>query len=127
MHDWEVKFVTSFFHTQYSCRMGRKGEDKLCWILFFLFLFLFFFMTRNPSKAGPLRIPTLVKQTSDPCKVPPPHKSDNTPASPAGWPQEIVCTQVKRLLHMLLKRRFFEVKTFYKILTRRSLGRAYGG
>jgi hypothetical protein len=59
--------------------------------------------------------------------VPPPHKSDNTPASPAGWPQEIVCTQVKRLLHMLLKRRFFEVKTFYKILTRRSLGRAYGG
>jgi hypothetical protein len=48
-------------------------------------------MTRNLSKTGPLRVPTLVVNL-ELVQALPPHGLDNTPASSASWPQEIVCT-----------------------------------
>jgi hypothetical protein len=41
-------------------------------------IFFFFFLTKNLSKAGSFRIPTSVRQTSNPCKTPPLYGSGST-------------------------------------------------
>lgn len=28
LHDWEVKYVSSFFNVLYSTRMGQEGDDR---------------------------------------------------------------------------------------------------
>jgi hypothetical protein len=66
----------------------KKKNVYWCWIDM-----LSQFMMRNPSKIRPLRVTTHVRQTSDPCKAPPPHRSGNTTASPVNWSQRIVWTQ----------------------------------
>jgi hypothetical protein len=32
VHDWEVDSVSSFFNVLYSARVGREGDDSLCWM-----------------------------------------------------------------------------------------------
>jgi hypothetical protein len=47
----------------------------------------------NPYKVRPLRVPTPIRQTPDPCKASPPYRSGKTLASPTGVAPRLVYTQ----------------------------------